>query len=67
MFVFSDISSSPLQFKSAISMEHAAAVMIDNGSEMCKVGCKQRFFIYTEIGLNAFLVAGDEAPRAVFP
>jgi hypothetical protein len=43
--------------------------VIDNGSGMCKAGCN--FFCFISYVLTSltktFAVAGDEAPRAVFP
>jgi hypothetical protein len=48
-------------------MDDIAAIVIDNGSGMCKAGCKlptSGLLYFSDGGL---LVAGDDAPRAVFP
>ena len=43
--------------------------VIDNGSGMCKAGCKsfRRHFLWFLFMIYPSLVAGDDAPRAVFP
>ena len=49
-------------------MDEIAAVVLDNGSGMCKAGCKfptpSCCITISDAGLS---VAGDDAPRAVFP
>ena len=48
-------------------MDDIASVVIDNGSGMCKAGCKSPCSELSCISDKGLAVAGDDAPRAVFP
>lgn len=48
-------------------MDEIASVVLDNGSGMCKAGCKFPTLELMYISDAGLSVAGDDAPRAVFP
>ena len=58
-----------LQSTSFTTMDDIASVVIDNGSGMCKAGCKlSPLQAVVHLMMDIFCaVAGDDAPRAVFP
>jgi hypothetical protein len=47
-------------------MDNVTAVVMDNGSGTCKVGC-ELFIMISLLVLTLDLVAGDDAPHVVFP
>ena len=58
---------SPVYSTGFTTMDDLTSVVIDNGSGMCKAGCRfsnSRALYISDSGLS---VAGDDAPRAVFP
>jgi hypothetical protein len=60
-------NSSQSTLFTSLTMDDYTAVVLDNGSGMCKAGCE---YVSGELDLSltrTIIVAGDDAPRAVFP